>query len=163
VHAGITAHVAWLTAQLDEVDADLARLVRASPVWRAKDDLLRSVPGVGPVTACTLLAKLPELGRLTRREIAALVGVAPLAHDSGTRRGRRIVWGGRAAVRRTLYMAALSAARHNPAVRAFYRQLRARGKPAKLALTACMRKLLVVLNAVLRAKRPWQLPPSAVT
>ena len=115
------------------------------------------MPGVGPTVARTLLAELPELGRLDRRQVAALVGVAPLARDSGTLRGRRAIWGGRAALRATLYMAALAATRHNPAVRAFYAHLRSAGKPKKVALVACMRKLLVVLNAILRDRTPWQM------
>jgi transposase len=154
VQPGILKHIRWLKRQIRQVDADLEHTVRTSPLWRAKDELLRSLPGVGPVTSHTLLAELPELGRLDRRQIAALVGVAPLARDSGTWRGRRRVWGGRACVRRTLYMAALSAARHNPVLRRFYLRLRARGKPTKLALVACMRKLLTILNAV-KTHRPW--------
>jgi transposase len=128
-----------------------------APVWRAREGLLRSVPGVGPVSARTLLAELPELGSLTRRQAAALVGVAPFSRDSGTMRGRRTIWGGRAALRACLYMAAVAAARgSNPAIAGFYRRLRAAGKPAKLALTACMRKLVVTLNAMLRANTTWK-------
>ena len=130
--------------------------MKASPVWRVKDDLLQSVPGVGRVVSLTLLAELPELGRLSHKEIAALVGVAPLARDSGTLRGKRLVYGGRAPVRAVLYMAALVAARRNPVIRAFYERLRTAGKPAKVALTACMRKLLVILNAIARSGTPWQ-------
>lgn len=156
VRRGIEKHIQWLERQLHDTDQDLERRVQASPLWRAKDDLLQSVPGIGPTTARTLLAELPELGRLDRREIAALVGVAPFNRDSGTLRGRRVVWGGRATVRRALYMAALTATRFNPLLRAFYLRLRARGKPAKVALVACMRKLLTILNAMLRDQRPWQ-------
>jgi len=120
-----------------------------------KDDLLLSVPGVGPVVSRTLIAQLPELGRLSRKEIAALVGVAPLARDSGTLRGRRVVWGGRAPVRSALYMGALVASRRNPVIRAFYLRLVAAGKPRKVALTVCMRKLLMILNAMARTHTPW--------
>jgi len=155
VQKGIKAHVAWLEKQIKLLDKDLDRLIRESPLWRAKDDLLQGVPGIGPTTARTLLAELPELGHLNHKEIAALVGVAPFNRDSGQLRGRRIVWGGRASVRRTLYMATLTATRYNPAIRAFYQRLRSRGKPAKLALTACMRKLLVILNAIVRSNRAW--------
>lgn len=147
----IRAHLRWLERELADVDRDLGRLIEQSPVWRAQDDLLQSVPGVGPVVSRTLLGELPELGRLTRKQIAALVGVAPLARDSGTLRGRRLVWGGRAPVRAVLYMGALVATRWNPVIRAFYLRLRAAGKPAKVALVACMRKLLIILNAMARS------------
>jgi transposase len=153
----IQTHIAWLRTQLADLDRDLGQLIRSSPVWRAKDDLLRSVPGVGPVLATTLLASLPELGTLTRQQIAALVGVAPLNRDSGTLRGRRTVWGGRAHVRAVLYMGALVAVRHNPALRAFYTRLRQAGKVPKVALTACMRKLLTILNAMLKHQTRWAL------
>jgi transposase len=156
VRHNIDAHIHWLKAQLKDVDRDIGRLIRTSPVWREKEHLLRSVPGVGPVLAATLLADLPELGQLTRKQIAALAGVAPFARDSGTLAGRRTIWGGRAKVRGPLYMAALVGARHNPALRAFYESLRERGKPAKVALTACMRKLLVTLNAMLRDQSAWR-------
>ena len=155
VQKGIKAHVAWLEKQIKLLDRDLDRLIRQSPLWRAKDDLLQGVPGIGPTTSRTLLAELPELGHLNNKEIAALVGVAPFNRDSGQLRGRRIVWGGRASVRRTLYMATLTATRYNPAIRTFYLRLRSRGKPAKVALTACMRKLLVILNAIVRSNQPW--------
>lgn len=127
-----------------------------SPIWRAKEDLLRSVPGIGPVSSSTLLAGLPELGTLNRRQIAALVGVAPFNRDSGRLRGKRTVWGGRARVRAALYMATLVATRFNPLIRAFYRRLCAAGKPKKVALTACIRKLLVILNAMLKHGTHWQ-------
>ena len=151
----IEAHLRWLRKELARANADLARTVRESPVWREKDDLLRSVPGVGPTLSATLLAELPELEHLDRRRLAALVGVAPLNRDSGTLRGIRTVWGGRSGVRTTLYMAALSATRHNPAIREFYGRLCAKGKPKKVALTACMRKLLAILGAVLRNRARW--------
>ena len=131
-------------------------------MWRAKDDLLRGVPGVGRVLATTLLADLPELGQLIRREIAALVGVAPLNRDSGSFRGQRSIWGGRATVRTALYMGALAAVRSNPPIRAFYERLVASGKPKKVALTACMRKLLVTCNAMVRDGAVWESKPSAV-
>jgi transposase len=156
VRANLTAHIAWLRASLDETDRTLRALVEQSPIWRAQDALLQSVPGVGPTLAATLLAELPELGRLSRREIAALVGVAPLARDSGTLRGRRAVWGGRREVRRVLYMATVAATRWNPAIRAFYRRLRAAGKAPKSALVACMRKLLTILNAIVRHHELWR-------
>jgi transposase len=151
----IEAHLRWLRKELTRANEDLARTVRESPVWREKDDLLRSVPGVGPTLSATLLAELPELEHLDRRRLAALVGVAPLNRDSGTLRGIRTVWGGRSGVRTTLYMATLSATRHNPAIREFYGRLCAKGKPKKVALTACMRKLLAILGAVLRNRTPW--------
>lgn len=160
VRRDITQHIRWLEKRLAGVDGDLQAALEASPLYQAQADLLRSVPGVGPVTAVTLLAELPELGRLSRREIAALVGVAPLNRDSGTRRGNRLVWGGRAPVRATLYMATLVGIRHNLVLRTFYDRLRAAGKPFKVAATACMRKLLTILNAMVRHNRPWapQLP-----
>jgi transposase len=156
VRRDITQHIHWLERRLRDVDSDLEQVIRTSPVWRAKEDLLRSVPGVGPVVSRTLLGELPELGRLTHRQIAALVGVAPRACDSGTLRGKRIVWGGRAPVRAALYMAALVASRCNPVIRAFYARLRAAGKPAKVALVACMRKLLTIMNAMVRNGTRWR-------
>jgi len=156
VRKGIRAHIAWLARQLARIDDALAQAIRESPVWREKDGLLQSAPGVGPVLATTLLAGLPELGTLTRQQVAALVGVAPLNRDSGTLRGRRRVWGGRAQVRTALYMAALTATRYNPVIRAFYARLCAAGKAKKVALTACMRKLLTILNAMLKHRTPWQ-------
>jgi transposase len=130
-------------------------------VWQEKAELLRSVPGIGTVTVSTLIGLLPELGRLDRRAVAALVGVAPFARDSGLMKGRRTIWGGRRQVRAVLYMAALVAVRHNPRLHAFYRRLVAAGKAKKLALTAAMRKLLVILNAILRDLQPWRAPQSA--
>lgn len=155
VRKPIQAHIGWLERHLAHTERDLAQLIRESPVWRAKDDLLRSVPGVGPALSSTLLADLPELGTLNRKQIAALVGVAPLNRDSGTLQGKRTVWGGRAPVRAILYMGALVATRYNPVIKAFYQQLCARGKAKKTALTACMRKLLTILNAMMRHRTPW--------
>ena len=152
----IDRHLAFLERELADVDADIDAGVRASPVWREKEDLLTSVPGVGAVTARTLIAELPELGQLDRRKLAALVGVAPLNRDSGTWRGHRMIGGGRTSVRNALYMAVLAATRWNPVIRAAYRRLVARGRPKKVALVACMRRLLTILNAVLRDKTPWQ-------
>lgn len=151
----IKAHLRWLKKELERANEDLERAVRESPVWREKDDLLRSVPGVGPTLSATLLAELPELEHLDRRRLAALVGVAPLNRDSGTLRGIRTTWGGRSSVRKTLYMATLSATRSNPAIQEFYGRLVAAGKPKKVALTACMRKLLAIVGAVLRNRSPW--------
>ena len=152
----IERHLAVLQEELSEIERELDDSIRGTPVWRENDDLLKSVPGIGPAIARTLLAELPELGTLDRKRIAALVGVAPLNRDSGTMRGRRTTWGGRATVRTALYMAALVASRHNPVITAFYQRLRAAGKPAKVALVACMHKLLLILNAILRDRRPWQ-------
>ena len=152
----IEAHIAWLQEELDDLDKSLRQTLRESPVWREKDDLLRSVPGVGQQLALALLAYLPELGTLDRRQIAALVGVAPFNRDSGTLRGRRTVWGGRARVRAVLYMGALVASRHNPVIRDFYQQPTAASKPKKLALIACMRKLLLILNSMLKHGSPWR-------
>ena len=141
---------------MDDLDEGLRQTLRNSPVWREKDDLLRTVPGVGRQVSLTLLAYLPELGTLDRRQVAALVGVAPFNRDSGTLRGKRTVWGGRARVRAALYMGALVASRFNPVIREFYQRLLAAGKPKKLALTACMRKLLVILNSMLKHRSPWR-------
>ena len=152
----IEAHIAWLEQELSDLDKGLRQTLRQSPVWREKDDLLRTVPGVGPQLSLTLLAHLPELGTLDRKQIAALVGVAPYNRDSGTRRGKRAVWGGRSRVRAVLYMGALVASRHNPAIRDFYQRLLAAGKPKKVALVASMRKLLVILNAMLKHGYPWR-------
>lgn len=153
---GIQTHIDWLTQHLAQLDQDLTTAVQASPIWQAHDELLRSVPGIGPVVTRTLLAELPELGTLTRKQIAALVGVAPLNRDSGRFRGKRTIWGGRATVRAALYMGALVAARHNPVLKAFYQRLRQAGKAPKVALTACMRKLLTMLNAMLKHRTPWR-------
>lgn len=162
VQAGIRRHIRWLERQLDDVTRDLADFIEQSPLWRAKDDLLQSVPGVGPIVSYTLLGELPELGTLTHKQIAALVGVAPLARDSGTLRRKRLIWGGRASVRTALYLAALCGRRWNPALRIFYERLRAAGKPTKVALIACARKLLTILNAMVRHNTRWHSPaPSA--
>lgn len=163
VKRSLKAHIAYLERELRITDTELSTRVQESPLWRAQDDLLRSVPGVGQVLAVTLLAELPELGQLTRKQIAKLVGVAPLNRDSGTFRGRRMISGGRASVRTVLYMAALVATRHNAVIRTFYHRLLAAGKSKKLALTACMRKLLTILNAILKTKTRWQAPQALTT
>jgi transposase len=155
VRKSITAHIAFLERALTRADAELDDAIRRSPLWRAQDELVRSVPGAGPILSRTLIADLPELGRLSRREIAKLAGIAPLSRDSGTLRGRRFVQGGRAPVRAVLYMAALVATRRNPVIKAFYQRLVAAGKPKKLALVACMRKLLTVLNIMVRTATRW--------
>jgi transposase len=162
VRKDLESHVAWLGKRLKAADADLAAAVKASPVWREKDDLLRGIPGIGPVASRTLLACLPELGSVEGGQAAALAGLAPFDDDSGRRRGRRRVAGGRAEVRSVLYMAALSARRHHPALRAFADRLRAAGKPAKVVLTAVARKLVVIANAVLRSGKPWSAEAAAV-
>jgi transposase len=153
--ASLQQTIAFLTRQLGATDRELGTMIRESPVWRERDDVLQSVPGIGPVVARTLLATLPELGALNRRAIAKLVGVAPLNRDSGTWRGQRTIHGGRAHARAAVYMAALVASRHNAVLRAFYQRLLAEGKPKKLALVACMRKLLTILNTMLRTQQPW--------
>ena len=156
----IRAHIHWLEQELEDLDQGLQQTLRRSSVWREQDDLLRSVPGVGPQLSVALLSDLPELGKLGRRQIAALVGVAPMNRDSGTMRGRRTVSGGRARVRAVLYMGALVASRHNPVIRSFYLRLLAAGKPKKLALTACMRKLLTILNGMVKSGQRWN--PQAI-
>lgn len=161
VRRDVDAHVTWLTARLKDLDRDLDAALRASAVWRERDDLLASVPGVGRVTVVTLRAELPELGTLTGKQIAALVGLAPVARDSGAQRGERHIAGGRASVRHVLYMTALACVRHNPVVRAAYTRLRSSGKKPKVALVACMRKLLTILNAIARSKQPWREPALA--
>ena len=148
-------HIAWLRRRLDQMDDDLNQQIRSSPVWREREDLLRTIGGIGPIVSATLLSHLPELGQLDRKAIAKLVGVAPLNRDSGSVKGVRHIWGGRAQVRTVLYMAALVATRHNPQIRTFYQRLLAAGKPAKVALVACMRKLLLICNAVLRSHTSW--------
>lgn len=152
----VAAHVRWLEKELARTDGELEEAVERSPTFRENEALLRSVPGVGPVLARTLLVELPELGTLAPKRLSALVGVAPLNFDSGAMRGRRSIWGGRARVRSVLYMGALVASRSNPLIREFYERLLAAGKPKKVALVACMRKLLTILNAVLRDRTPWQ-------
>ncbi len=156
VRQDITAHITWLTKRLKDVDGDLQSAIAASDFWRIKDDIIRSLPGAGKVLSTTLLASLPELGTLNRRQIAALVGVAPFNCDSGTMRGSRHVWGGRAPVRSVLYMATITAIRCNPVIRDFHGRLRAAGKKPKVAITACMRKLLTILNSMVRSNTPWQ-------
>jgi transposase len=155
VRGRMREHLRWLERELAALDADIASHIRQSPLWRDKDDLLRSVPGIGPRVSSILLASLPELGTLNRREVAALVGVAPLNNDSGQHRGTRSIWGGRAHVRAPLYMAALVATRCNPVIRTFYQRLVRAGKPKKLALVAAMRKLLTILNSMMRTRRHW--------
>lgn len=151
----IKSHIAWLDRAIDEINTDLTARLRQSPAWREKDELLRSLKGIGPITSGTLMTSLPELGELDRRSIAALVGVAPFNRDSGAFRGRRAIWGGRAHVRHMLYMAATSAIRSNPVIKPFYERLIARGKPHKVAMVACMRKMLTILNAMVRSNTPW--------
>lgn len=154
VRADIQAHIAWLDGRLAALDDDLDTTLRTTPVWREREELLRSVPGIGPVRTRTLLLDLPELGTLSRRWLATLVGVAPLNRRSGTLRGRRMIWGGRTHVRTALSMSTLVAARYNPVIKVCYEHLRRRGKAAKVALTACMRKLLTILNAIVKHHRP---------
>ena len=162
VRKRVEAHIRWLRRELADTEAGLQRLIEASPVWRARDELLQSAPGVGTRVSHALIALLPELGRLSRQHIAALVGVAPFNDDSGKHRGVRRIKGGRAAVRAVLYMAVLTGIRHNPVLRAFYTRLRAKGKAAKVALTACMRKLLTILNTMVRTNTPWQAVPGPI-
>jgi transposase len=159
--AEIDEHLAWLQVRVEAIEDELNKTIRSSPLWRDKVALLRSVPGVGPMLAATIVAQLPELGVLTHKEIAALVGVAPLNRDSGHWRGKRTIWGGRPQVRAALYMSALVATQFNPLIRPFYQRLLATGKPKKLALTACMRKLLIILNAIAHRGLPWRSPASA--
>jgi transposase len=156
IRKGIKIHIKWLEKAVSAINDDLDSQIRSSPSWREKDDLLKSVPGVGTVVSTTLLVELPELGYLNRRKIAALVGVAPLNRDSGTMRGKRTVWGGRAKLRAVLYMAALVGVRHNHVIASFYERLLKAGKAKKVALVACMRKLLTILNAMIRSKTVWQ-------
>ena len=151
----INKHIDWLDQEIDKLDIDITAGLRTSPAWRAKDELLRSFKGIGPITSGTLLVALPELGRLDRRTIAALVGVAPFNRDSGKMRGRRSIYGGRARIRTLLYMCATAAVRSNPVIRGFYERLKARGKPHKVAMVACMRKIITILNAMMRQSTPW--------
>ena len=163
VRQQILRHIAWLQESLTKLDADLGETLRHSPLWRERDNLLQSVPGVGRVLSLTLLVELPELGTLDRKQVASLVGVAPLNRDSGTLRGRRTVWGGRARVRAALYMGTLVATRYNPVIKAFYQRLCAAGKAKKVALTACMRKLLIILNSMLKHRTQWGPPHMQTT
>lgn len=156
MRSALEAHIHWLSKSLKELDKEVAGFVKSTPVWKGKDALLQSVPGVGPVTSATMLGMLPELGQLNRQEIAALVGVAPVNKDSGKKQGKRRVFGGRADVRSVLYMAALSAKKFNPVIQKFYERLIKHGKEKKVALTACMRKLLVILNAMMHTNQPWR-------
>jgi transposase len=151
----IITNIEWLKSRLDGVDKDLGKTIKANPEWREKFELLESTPGVGPATAASLVANFPELGTLNRHQVAALAGVAPLNRDSGLMRGKRTVWGGRSRVRHALYMATIVASRHNPVISAFYNNLCAKGKAKKVALTACMRKLLTILNSILKYRVPW--------
>lgn len=156
VRPKVMAHVEWLEQEQKDLDRELRDFIKASPIWQAKSQLLRSTPGVGPLMTAGILAWMPELGSLNRHEVAALAGVAPFNRDSGTMRGKRVVWGGRKEFRRLLYMAAVTSIRHNPQLGVFYRRLRAAGKPGKVALTAVMRKLIVTLNTMVRTGVPWQ-------
>ena len=151
----LKAHIAWLEKRQSDLDGELRRRIEDSPAWKAKDDLLQGVTGIGDVNAATLIAELPELGTLNRKQIAALVGVAPFNHDSGKHRGKRSIWGGRATVRHALYMATQSAQRYNPQIRTMSLRLTVKGKLPKVVIVACMRKLLTILNAIMRAKQPW--------
>jgi transposase len=155
IRRDVQAHIHWLEQRVNDTNKDLRAALKTSPLWQATTRLLQSVPGIGPTTAAILIAELPELGHLSRQQLGALVGVAPLNHDSGQYRGVRRIWGGRAHVRRALYMATLVATRHNPVIRVFYRHLLVLGKPKLVALVACMRKLLTILNAMIKAKREW--------
>lgn len=152
----IEKHLDWLAEAIADLDTELSDFMRQTPLWHSKDEMLRSVPGVGRITAYTLLADLPELGTLNRKQIAALIGVAPLNHDSGRRRGKRRTKGGRTTVRNVLYMATLTATRRNPVIKTFYERLLKAGKEKKVALTACMRKLITILNAMLKQSKPWR-------
>ena len=154
----LKTHIAWLDKRITKLDHDLKDRLQTSDAWKVKDDLLRGIPGVGDVTSMTMLAKCPELGQLNRREIAKLVGVAPLADDSGKHRGKRFIWGGRADVRAVLYMATVAAMRCNPAIKPFAQRLKMSGKPAKVVISACMRKLLTIMNAMIKTNSPWTLP-----
>jgi transposase len=151
----IEAHIEWLTECIDKAGKDIASFIKKTPLWREKENLLKTFKGIGPVNACTLLARLPELGKLGKKKIAALAGLAPINRDSGKYRGRRTIFGGRADVRAALYMAALSGIRHNPVIRVFYERLVHAGKVRKVALTACMHKILIILNAMVRTNTPW--------
>jgi transposase len=162
VRRSVQLHIAWLEKQLTNVDHDMADMVKRSPLWRAKDDLLQTVPGIGKTVSRSMLGLLPELGALSNKQISSLVGLAPFAHDSGRHRGRRAIAGGRGNVRALLYMAALASLRWNPAINAFYRRLRAAGKPHRVAITAAMRKLLITLNAMVRCSTPWHSQASAM-
>jgi transposase len=160
VREGIEAHIAWIEEQVDALEGQIQTCIQQKPEWRERAEIIDSAPGVGPVTAATLVAELPELGQLSHKKIAALVGVAPFNKDSGPKRGKRRIFGGRSGIRRTLYMAALSAIKHNPVIRTFYEALLQRGKEKKVALVACMRKLLVFINAMVRKGEVWRYSPA---
>ncbi|MZH41540.1 MAG: IS110 family transposase [Nitrospinae bacterium] len=155
IRKNVETHIAWLKNQIREMDQDLSKTLKRSSVWRENDQIIQSVPGAGQVLSINLLANVPELGTLNRRQIAALIGLAPLNRDSGTFRGRRCIWGGRAGVRSTLYMAAVTAMQYNPVIRSFYQRLTEKGKPFKVAITACMRKLLTIINTMIKTKTRW--------
>jgi len=152
----IEEHIRWLKKRLDKIETDIGKMIQSSPIWRCKDDILQSVPGIGPVTSASLICDLPELGVLSPKKIAMLAGLAPLNCDSGKYKGRRRIWGGRASVRSGLYMATMAAIRCNPAIKGFYQRLISAGKCHKVAATACMRKLLIIVNAMLRDQTLWQ-------
>jgi transposase len=152
----IKQHIKWLENRIDEINKDLGHRIKSSPIWRENDELLQSTPGVGEILSMTLISDLPELGYLNRRQVSAIVGIAPFNCDSGKFRGRRKIWGGRAQIRAVLYMATLSATRYNPVIKEFYHSLLARGKTKKVAITACMRKLITILNAMIRDRSHWQ-------
>jgi len=156
IKPNIQSHIEWLKKEIEDIDQNLRHEIEASPIWKEKDNLLQSIPGVGNVLSATLLAELPELGTLNRKQIAALVGVAPFNRDSGSMKGKRSVWGGRAPIRAVLYMAALVSTRCNPVIKPFYQHLLERGKAKKVALVACMRRLLTIMNAIIKTRRPWQ-------
>lgn len=160
VQAGIQEHIDWLAEHIADLEGEIQALIWQKPEWRERAEIIDSVPGVGPVTASTMVAELPELGQLNRQKIAALVGLAPFNKDSGPKKGKRRIFGGRSGVRRTLFLAALSASKHNPVIRAFYQSLLSRGKEKMVALTACMRKLLVIINALLRKGEIWRYSPA---
>jgi len=156
IAVGINEHINWLKKEVEDIDKDLRNRIEESPVWYAKDNLLQSIPGVGKVLSSTILGELPELGRLNRKQIAALVGVAPYNRDSGQMRGKRTIWGGRTLIRKVLYMATLASITHNPVIKTLYNRLVEKGKVKKVAIVACMRKLLVIMNAVMKTEKPWQ-------
>jgi transposase len=156
VRQDIEAHIEWMEKRLADLEAQLQQAIEQSPLWLKRVNLLKSVPGVGAVTSTTLLVNLPELGSLSHKQISSLVGVAPINHDSGKHRGKQFIWGGRAQVRAVLYMATLTATQCNPVIKAFYERLCQKGKPKKVALTACMHKLLIILNAMVKSATPWQ-------
>lgn len=163
IQKGIKEHITWLEARLESINKDISSSIRNTPIWKEKDEIFQSVKGVGPVMSSILITELPELGELNRKQIAALAGVAPLNRDSGKIKGKRVVWGGRGNLRSVLYMGTLVATRHNPTIRAFYQRLLLAGKCKKVAITACMRKLLTILNVMVKNKTKWQDPVANVT